>query len=211
MTISIQTTLWLGDFAVADHEGVGVARLLWQYRGRPRMEGMLASFLADVQSLEDVSLETWAGVWPLTAVGVQLDVLGRLVGQARGQMVDAEYRLFILGRILANRSNGTWPDLFELLAVLGVDSDVFAVENWPCEITISVVGTTYGESIGRLVADAKSGGVTINWTWSDETESDTFALAAALGVEQAVDATRGFGDLAGGQASGGYLSGGFVS
>lgn len=46
---------------------------------------------------------------PLYGVGrgVQLDRIGRLVGQARASSDDAHYRLYLRARIRANRSNGT--------------------------------------------------------------------------------------------------------
>lgn len=211
MTLSFTTTLWLGDFETVDHSALGVARLIWQYRSlQPRLQGALAAFLDDIQSIEDVTLEVLAGIWPLTAVGDQLDVIGAIVGQPRGELTDAEYRIMVLGRIFVNRSNGTIPEILELLEILGVDSDVLVVEGAPAEIVVSVAGTTYGSLIGELVGDLKAGGVTLRWIWSDEDEDDTLTFASALGVEQEADSTRGFGDLADGGTTGGHFSGSYI-
>ena len=202
--------LWLDDIATVDHSALGAARLLWQYRGsQPRLQGALDAWLTDIQSIEDVSIQVLTEVWPLTAVGVQLDNIGKIVQQERGELSDAAYRIMILGRILVNLSNGKVEELIEILDTVGIDisNDIFLDEFWPAEFRVDVVAATYGLVIGDLVIDWHPGGVSTMYVWNDQAEEDCFAMGDTLGADE-VNVTGGFGDLGGvTQTTGGQFSG----
>jgi hypothetical protein len=202
--------LWADDIEDFDHETLGQARLIWQYRGdQPRVQAWLATFLAQLQSIEDVSLEVLVGRWPLTAIGAQLDDLGKIVGQDRLGMTDDQYRLFILARILINRGNGRIEEINDILAILGAPV-INSVEFFPAELRFSIAGIAEGSLIGSLIGEAKAGGVTLRWVWSDEAEEDTFQMAATIGADD-TNVKSGFGDLTEAtQTTGGYWSGGEV-
>jgi len=208
MTTSWSMTLWTDDLTVFDHAGMGFARLLWQYRGdQPRVQAWLQAFTEQLQSIEDVAFEVLVGRWPLTAVGDQLDVLGRIVGQTRRGMLDAQYRLYVLARILLNRSNGRLEELYDILEVLGV-TEVHAVEYYPGELTLWISGEEYGDLIGEIIGSAKPGGVTLHWIWSETPSANTFKFSSTLGADS-VDADAGFGDLTEAtQTTGGSWAGG---
>ena len=58
-----------------------------------------------------------------TAVGVQLDMIGEIVGQERGGMVDDDYRRFVRARIAANISDGRVFDLIKVATLVVNDDD----------------------------------------------------------------------------------------
>ena len=107
----------MADPYQADHVGEGLDELLSQFRFKPNVIGYLTGLLEPVQDLEDDAWDLRADRLLSTAIGAQLDVLGRLVGEGRGTFGDADYRKFIGARILVNLSSGT-PD--ELLAILTI-------------------------------------------------------------------------------------------
>lgn len=209
MTATWDVTLWLNDVETFDYGDHGNARLPWQYRGnQPRLQALLLSFMDRLQSLEDVSIDVLAGRWPLTAVGDQLDTVGAIVGQARGEMVDAQYRLFIAAKILVNQSTGCTADIGEILAVMGYP-DIDMLE-YAGELLVSVAGSDYGEIIGPFVSDAGPGGIMFRWVHSDEADADTFQLSATLGADD-TDTDSGFGALTEAtQTTGGSFSGGLT-
>jgi hypothetical protein len=210
MAFTWDFTLWLDDVQTVDHTELGQARLIWQYRGdKPRMQAWLAAYLDSLQTLEDTSIQVMANRWPLTAEGVQLDTIGDIVGQLRGELTDDQYRLFLLARILANKSKGRASDLGEILEILGFPTiDIW--EHYPAEIHVSVAGADYGELVIEILDDAKAGGVLLRFTFSDEDVDDVFQMANTLGVDD-TDAASGFGDLGETtQNTGGYFSGGFI-
>jgi hypothetical protein len=210
MAFTWSFTLWLDDVPKVEHSELGLARLIWQYRGsQPRLQAWLETYLDTYQDLEDVAYQVMTDRWPLTAIGVQLDNLGKIVGQERGELTDDQYRLFILARILANKSKGRAANIGEILEILGFPTiDIW--EHYPAELHVSVAGADFGELVIELLDDAKAGGVMLRFTFSDEDEDNVFQMANTLGADD-TDANSGFGDLGETtQTTGGYFSGGFI-
>jgi hypothetical protein len=204
MSYTWTATLWNDDIPPVDHAPIGLARLIWKYRGdHPRIQAFLEAFLDEVQSLEDVAYDVLTGVWPWTAVGDQLDVLGRIVGQRRFGLVDNAYRIFILGRIFVNKADGRIVDYFDLLAdILGVEQvDVY--EWWPAAFRISVAGVDYTAPTIDLVFDMKGGGIYLEFLYSEQDEGTIFTTSSQLATDEA-STTEGTENLA--MTSGGYLS-----
>jgi len=198
-------TMWLDDITPEDHSELGVNRLIWQYRGdQPRLQAFLHAHLDQLQSVEDVAFDVLVGMWPLTAVGEQLDILGRIVGQDRGELVDDAYRLYILGRIFVNRGDGQLPQFIELMEILGLETGLSIREYWPACIEVNAVSITYPDVVGDLVGDLTAAGVLCHFVHSDVAQSDTFQTSAVLGTED-TDADTGLAAVGG--AVGGQLAG----
>jgi hypothetical protein len=197
MSITLWTaTLWEDDIAPVSHVQLGLSRLLAEYQDytdHPRVHDFLRTFLTQNQNLEDVSWQVFVERWPLTAVGVQLDVLGRLVGQGRGGRTDDQYRLWILARIAVNRSNGKIEELINILEILGPET-IEIWESYPAELHISVTGMTDGDQVGELIGEAKAAGVTLHWLWTADSETSLFRFGA-LGAR--VQSNIGFTDIGG--------------
>ena len=85
------------------------------YRGKPRFEALLSSYVKRCQALEDAVWEVILGRMFENAVGYQLDIIGKLVGQPRRGMEDDIYRIWITARIRINRSHGRPKDILEIL------------------------------------------------------------------------------------------------
>lgn len=189
------TTLWLDDIAPVDHEELGLSRLLGYLADKPRMRSLLEALLGQVASLEGaaVQLLTLRSIW--TATGDQLDTLGRIVGQLRAGLVDAEYRLMILGRIFVNRGDGTLDQFDDLLTLLEVPG-WSTYEFWPAALEVSAYGATWVFVIADLLFALKGGGVRLNYVYAADDESDLFTTASTLAADQ-LDADRGFANLAG--------------
>lgn len=101
----------------------------WQKRLRSRLYAQFASALTwqawvdDVlapqfQDLENAAQTILAILDIDNSVGVQLDVIGRLVGQVRLGVNDVTYRLYLKARVLANRSTGTVEEIFGVMRTL---------------------------------------------------------------------------------------------
>lgn len=106
---------------ITDHVERGLAHLIEQYRGRPRLEAYVRSFLLEVQALSDAAWEVLISRLIDDATGEQLTVLGRLVGE-RGRVEDDErFRVVIRARIAVNKSRGTGNDILRVaILLLGV-------------------------------------------------------------------------------------------
>lgn len=190
-------TIWADDIQPVSHRELGLARLLWQYRGsQPRLQGLLGAFLDGLQSLEDLAFEVLAGRWPLTAIGAQLDTLGKIVAQPRGDLLDDPYRLMILGRIFVNLHDGRVEDFIELLSIIGVTDPVAIYEWHPAGLEISATGLDYQDVTGDLVFAMKGGGVRLHFVSSTYDEDELFTTSDTLGSDQ-LDSSRGLRSLPG--------------
>lgn len=117
-----------------DNEALdGYRRLLTsQYKTRPKLTSWLLWLLSSGLTYNSVIDELVNAFYLDTAVGAQLDVIGRIVGVSRllnfypsgGEsplMDDDTYRLVIKARIVQNNWKGTLPELFEAWEVLFPD------------------------------------------------------------------------------------------
>lgn len=97
-----------------DHVDQSLNARLEDFRGLPRFEELVRILAEEVQEIEDA-------LWQIaqddvdSAIGVQLDGFGEIVGAEREGLSDANYRALIRATIRANRSEGTTPDLYSIV------------------------------------------------------------------------------------------------
>lgn len=75
----------------------------------------------------------------MKSTGKTLDLYGEMVGQSRGKLDDAQYRLLILNKIGRNLCKGNYNDVIALLAQMfnaELSDIVFTEAEDPCKITI---------------------------------------------------------------------------
>ncbi len=161
-----------------DHVGKGLGRIL-EILSKPKIRGWIASYLAEVQQLEDAAFQVLTLRLLDAAAFEQLDVLGRLVGQARGSYSDAAYRAFIRARIRVNRSAGETDTLLAILALLFTDEAVTASfrEDFPAAIVFILnapLAAIAPADVFTLLQAAKADGVRL--TLEYETAEPTFAF-----------------------------------
>ena len=202
VTGSWTATLWYDDIQPVDHADEGASNLLWQYQGKPRVEAFLEALLDLVDDLEDVAVDVLVGRSVYTAEGDQLDTIGLIVGQLRGELVDDAYRLMIVGRIYVNRGDGQLTQFVELLDILGA-GDVKLHEMFPAALHVSAAGMTYPEQIGALLFELVGAGIRLDWLYSTSAVETVFRTSATLGADEATT-TEGTANLAG--TTGGVLS-----
>lgn len=141
---------------------------------------LITGLVTPVQVVEDALQALLTERAVNTAIGAQLDVLGRLVGQDRGGMVDDDYRRLIRARISVNRSKGTISDVL-VVAELVVD-DVGAYlrvdnqGNAAIVLRIEDVITDWevAELTIKMLRDTVSGGVRIVLEFWLSLEADMF-------------------------------------
>lgn len=94
------------------------------------IEKFLSAIIAPSQSIEDTLQQFAYERFVDTAVGAQLDIVGRIVGQEREGLADTDYRRFIRARIAANNSNGTINDLLVVAFLVVYDGAVgYIIDN----------------------------------------------------------------------------------
>jgi hypothetical protein len=157
------------------------------------------SFLIEVNRAEDVGYALLTDIWPHTAVGVQLDLLGEIVGQPRLGLVDEAYRLLILGRIYVNTGDGQCRQFCDLADILYLDDPRFSDEA-PGAARIDTAGCDYPIPVSTLYRDLAPAGISIlvvasmypaDETYTSQSVHDPQALSATMGAGTVHDATVG--------------------
>lgn len=104
-----------------------------------------------------------------SAYGAGLEQYGAIVGEPRGGLEDADYRRFILARVLVNKSGGDLDTLAAILAIV-FDVDVVAgVEHTEYFPMTTIYTVTHGVAVSdvvarrivRMITDAKAAGVRV--------------------------------------------------
>lgn len=145
-----------------DYVREGLGRFLEQYKGKPRINALAQVYLEEIQELEDAIWSVFVGRWLANAEGVQLDTLGKIVGQLRNGQSDAVYKIYIGVKIKVNRSNGTAPNLLEI-AHLILDPLRFAYTEEANATTVFKVSDPLPDRsvLLDLLTKAKAGGVRV--------------------------------------------------
>jgi hypothetical protein len=128
-----------------------IDRLAGQFQQSPKIKGMLEAVvgpldavLVDIDALKN---ERWID----TAIGVQLDNCGEIVGEKRLGRDDDAYRAAIRFRVFVNISNGTPSDMQQALAFLVGGDDRQYLEVYPATVMLFTNGApgTYIEKFER--------------------------------------------------------------
>ena len=150
---------------ISNHVQQALNRLITQYADKPLMRGLLASFVTPVQEIEGVLEELNVQRAIDTAVGVQLDGLGSIVGIARNNLGDEPYRIRIKARILINISEGEPEIIIAVFALLTGSSLTVLQEYPPCGVGLfgdGVIPSGQEDLFASLIKSALAAGVRLD-------------------------------------------------
>lgn len=195
------------------HVSQGLSRLLTQFKGQPNFEGQLRSFLNQVQEIENMFISLIIERYLATAVGAQLDGIGRVVDENRVGRDDVDYRAAIQGRIRINLGDGRVEDIHFLFSLLLPGNTFEMIEGATAEflyiiesaVTLGVDPTPAALSL--QLATARGAGIRSTLIFSVADEADSFRTATGTTLEAST--TQGTTDPA--MSSGGTLAGALLS
>lgn len=138
--------------------------LIELFRESKSVNDLVGIFVKQAQDLENSAFEILEDTTVSNAVGVQLDVIGKIVGEPRNGRDDANYRIGIQTRILLNKSSGTIEDLLGLVATFLSSPDVELQEIFPAAIYLNIVteldvGSINLSNLITILQSAKAAGV----------------------------------------------------
>jgi hypothetical protein len=176
---------------ITDHVEQAQGLVLEQYKNKPRLAAWIASYVGEVQALEDAAYDVIIKRLVDVAVGAQLDTIGRIVAQPRSGQTDDVYRIFISARIRINRSKGQARDLVDVLAIIEAAKYTYTdyrIANTQIEFTTPPVNDAV--NLLTLLRDAKAAGVGLFLIVPTDTKDFLFDDASA----PVNDADHSFGD-----------------
>jgi hypothetical protein len=116
---------------IRDHARRAILSLNPVFWGKPRIASFVWAITTEVQELEDAILSVISLRMVDNAGDVQLEVLGRIVGQRNTGGFDTElYRSIIKAKIRTNRSRGTLRDILEVVRLIHPAGASWFVAGW---------------------------------------------------------------------------------
>jgi hypothetical protein len=180
------------------HVAQGLELLIHDLR-KPKLQALAASYLSEVQALEDAVHDLYLRSMIRDGFAQALDRLGALVTQPRENRTDDVYRTWILARALVLRSSGRMPELLAIARMVVPDAVRIVIdEEYPAALTLTldgVVEAALGSAVAALLQRAKARGVRMIVRW--QTVPTPFRYAASGAAE--LDSPNGYD--AGGYAS----------
>lgn len=172
-------------------------RLMEQYKNQPNFAAILTAFVDQIQDLENAIFDLDAGRQLYNAVGVQLDQLGTLVGISRNGLDDAQYLLFILGKIGENFSDGTISRTTAIYQILLNATQAMEQDLYPAGAGFAAGGTIDQSLVGivwNMVQQSLGAGIRLEFLETFD-PNEAFAFdgdpAHTLGWGDATDASVG--------------------
>lgn len=186
-----------------------LARLLMQFKGKPRLEALVTSWITPFQELEDAAFEVHLERTIDAAVGVQLEGIGDIVGFPKNGLSDTNYRQFIKAKIRVNRSNGLPGDLILIVTIiLGVTPCILLTEYHPAAIEVEAIVpvTVPAQFIIDFLEDAAAAGVDVSFIYSKVAKTSTLTFGSSYGAPSLV-ASQKPGSSHSSPTGGGVLAG----
>jgi len=204
-----------------DYLSESLSRLLEQFKGKPRFEAIITSYMQELQAAEDSFWDLYVGrllqevLTNGSANDDLIDKIGKLVGQPRQDFDNTIYIRLISARIRTNHSDGRRETLIAILQLLVPDVLIEARE-----YTGSIVLTAHGpvlvppQTIAfEFLSRAVLAGVRGTFVWEGAEESETllfgYKFNSSAILQPTTDQSPGY--YGGGPSSGFYVRGGLAA
>jgi hypothetical protein len=154
-----------------------------------KIEQLIAVYMAPMQRLENTCIDMLTKRSVDTAEGVQLDVLGRIVGQSRLGLSDTDYRRYIRARIATNRSTGKQEELINIARLILNDSTIPLVihREGTATVIVDLTGAQLTVSLANTLITflrlAVAAGVRLILRYTLSPTADTFRLDSGPGLD----------------------------
>lgn len=127
---------------------------------------VLRCLIEGKQAIENAFQQLLVGRTLDAAEGVQLDIIGKIVGQPRGGLDDELYRRILRARIAANFSDGNVPDMLRVVKLV-INDDATSYVHFQnhefatqvVEIEAVAVSDALATLLMSLVLDSQAAGV----------------------------------------------------
>lgn len=150
---------------ITTHSEDAKKRLLFQYQGKANIEGLLDSLGGQqIQDLENILFDISTRLDIDNSEGIQLDNIGKIVGQSRNGQSDLTYKLFLKAKAGRNVSEGDIERVLSIWKIITGGTIVQLVEQFPASIELFSDVPIPGElevDAFNLMQDVVAAGVSI--------------------------------------------------
>lgn len=188
---------------IANHVERGLERILEQFKNKEKIKGLISAFIKPLQGAEDTLKDMVTNRSLENAEGVQLDLIGEIVGLERlFQQSDDDYRDDLRQQIYQNLYSGTPDQVMSAAAYFLSTTDLFYTENYPAEVDVqstTVLTDEQAEIIKERLKTFIPAGVSLGIVGQFDDDSFLFFNdedpESAAGIE--FGQQHGFGDMDG--------------
>ncbi len=163
---------------IPNHADQAASRVSEEYKDATLVVATMRAAVQALQQLEDaigILYQTNIG----NAANSELDIIGRIVGQPRNNMGDSQYRLWVMARMLANRSSGTAEELIAIAYIVTRGTvPILLSEFYPAAVVIQIGATSMvnPSDLQAILQDARAGGVELDVTSDMSNDPLSFAF-----------------------------------
>lgn len=130
-----------------------------QFDGRRDMGILLTAIAKEIQQVEDAIFDTLEKTSISNAFGVQLDLLGKDIGELRYGRDDEDYRAAILARIISNSSSGEPESIYQAIRSLYSVITIRYIGVYPASYDLYINLNYFNDRIRPLVNSLTLAGV----------------------------------------------------
>ena len=200
---------------IEDHVTRGLDRLLQRYKESPNLNGLLSSLMQPLQEIENQAYKLYTERSIYTAIGFQLDGIGKIVGLEREDRDDEDYRAALIIQIQINKAGGEPESIITAIRQLYKTEEISYADVYPANYEVHFISGVIIENAKALINSISPAGVgnivllqtmntpfclqevnlvEFNYTWnnSDDLYIDTENTLAAVN-EGVVKTCSGFG------------------
>jgi len=162
------------------------------FKSKLRIGGMLASYMEQVQDLENAFWEIFSETDVDTSAGVQLDGLGTIVDEARQGRTDVEYVLALKTRIAINNGNALPEDILETFYMFSEGRTFELKEISPAFFIIRMLDALTlldptPTQFNNMLQSIRGGGIKAQFHYTEVDDDATFEYASGDVAEADVD------------------------
>ena len=128
------------------------------FEEKPHMAAIMNAIASELQELSDAIYDVMTEIDVNSAVGAQLDLLGKVYGRSRDGYGDEAYRSLLKMQIGINVSNGTINPMIAIIKSVTDSTKVDMFEDYPAAVSAVVNGgTVNAELLAELESVASAG------------------------------------------------------
>lgn len=207
-------TLTVGGGWIGNHTETALSRMISQFHGSATLRKLVASYVDQVQELEDVAVQLLHDRTVQSSTGDRLDGLGQIVNLPRGGREDVAYRQALRAELAVLSSQGSVEELLAIAGLLstatdGSIPDFEVMEYYPKEIALRPIDFDYnqGDLDPQVTTDmlrrAVSAATNLQFIWAQELDASVYTLSSQATV---LETSTSLGLANDAQTSGGYLA-----
>jgi Protein of unknown function (DUF2612) len=144
---------------ITDHVAQAQDRLVQQYKESTNLNNFIKSIVDPIQILENETFNVYINRSINTAVGYQLDGIGKIVGIERGDLNDVNYRAAIVAQIEINISGGEPESIINAMRALFNPLVIDYVDIYPAYFQLYLQAHSFIHNLPVLISSFSPVGI----------------------------------------------------